>query len=156
MQGCVAFVELVIPQCEGIEADGVQERGIGFAQFARAVEVQCAGERIARMQLEHIILASRQLGKSRRNARETRSIDRDRNPFTRRIAQLQQPAPAVEVGMRVVDVQNGEIKRSLWLMIAMAAACRKQAGHQQRKGQGECKWRLIHAIFVSGGHTARK
>ena len=69
-QSAVALVELVVAEREGVEADGVHQRGIGLADLSGPIEVERAGQGVTGVQLQHVRLALGQQAHRARHPRE--------------------------------------------------------------------------------------
>ncbi|MCY1541346.1 hypothetical protein D9M68_770310 [compost metagenome] len=147
LQAGVALVELVIAQREGVEAHGVHQRRIGLTVGARAVEVQGAGERVARVQLQHVRRLGRQRLDRRGDARKARRIDRDRHRRAAARVELQCLVLGFEVRVVVVDVQDREVDR--------LALRRGRGGWCRRRRHGDRRERDTAApTTAAGGHHA--
>ena len=130
-QAAVALVELMVAQGEGVEAHGVHHRGIGLAVGTGAVEIQRARLGITRVQLEHVFGRCGEAVDGGCHARKTGRIHgHGAGSSAGGGLELQGLALAVQVGVVVVDVQDGEVHR----LRAVAPATGGQQGGGGRQG----------------------
>ena len=154
LEAGVAGVELVVADGHCIEADAVHQRGIGLA-FAEGV-VERAGDGVAGVQLEDVVVARGELGDRRGDAREAAELDRHaRAGVAAAGAQAQAGVGFVEVGVVVVDVEDGQAvvglgrigldragRRGLGIGLGIVGGRVGAAGERDRTGEQEQRGEL--------------
>ena len=155
LEARVALVELVVAQGEGVKTHGVHQGCVGLAIGPCAVEVQRAGERVARVQLEHMGGLGRQLADGGCDAREAASVHRHIHGRRAAHRKFERLGPGLQRGVVVVDVQDGQLQR-LALIAAVGAATGGQGtGRRQRQKAHVCAVQCAAHLLLNCPQTHR-